>query len=126
MQQTNKPQAIFMPRDASKSSNAFAQSRMAIDSREDVEKPSRTARKRASIELQKVGERLLELDADALAALPLPETLREAVQDAKRIASFGARRRQLQFIGKLMRRLEPETVDAVCAAVGAERRSRPT
>jgi ribosome-associated protein len=81
------------------------------------EGPSRTARKNASTELQKLGEALLALRAGAFAALPLPELLREAIVEAKRLKSFGAKRRQLQYIGKLMRRLDEESIAAVEAAV---------
>lgn len=79
--------------------------------------PSRTARKNASTELQKLGEALLALRAGAFATLPLPDLLREAIVEAKRLKSFGAKRRQLQYIGKLMRRLDEESLAAVEAAV---------
>ncbi|HEY8519667.1 MAG TPA: ribosome biogenesis factor YjgA [Gammaproteobacteria bacterium] len=89
-----------------------------------AETPSRTARKRASLELQAVGERLVDLTPEALDALPLPEVLRDAVVEARRLTSFGARRRQLQYIGKLMRRLDAETLAAARAAVEADRGRR--
>lgn len=89
----------------------------------EAEAPSRTARKHAAKELQDVGEQLLDLRPELLDALPVPDALREAVVDAKRITSFGARRRQLQLIGKLMRRLEPEALDAVRDTLRAQRRS---
>jgi ribosome-associated protein len=81
------------------------------------EGPSRTKRKNASTELQKLGEELLELRSATLDALALPELLREAIVEAKRLKSFGAKRRQLQYIGKLMRRLDEESIAAVEAAV---------
>jgi ribosome-associated protein len=81
------------------------------------EAPSRTARKKASRALQALGERLVELRPAELAALPLPDTLHEAVLDAKRIKTFGARRRQAQYIGKLMRRLDAETVEILHTAL---------
>ena len=87
---------------------------------EDVDAPSRTARKNASKELQYIGERLLDLQADRFASLPLPDNLREAIIEAKRLTHFGAKRRQGQFIGKLMRRLDPEALEAVRAALRAE------
>jgi ribosome-associated protein len=83
---------------------------------ECAEPPSRTARKNAAKDLQDVGEQLLDLRPDVLAALPLPESLIDAVGEAKRIKSFGAKRRQLQLIGKLMRRLEPDALAAVTQA----------
>jgi ribosome-associated protein len=60
------------------------------------------------------------LRAKLFAALPLPEKLRDAILEAKRLTSLGAQRRQAQFIGKLMRKLDPETLEAVRAAVGVE------
>ena len=81
------------------------------------EAPSRTERKNASEDLQKVGEDLLTLRADLFAALPLPEKLRDAILDARRITNFEAKRRQKQFIGKLMHRLDPVALEAVNTAL---------
>lgn len=92
---------------------------VAADAAEDPGPPSRTARKKAVEELQEVGAELIELPADVLAVMPLGAELRDAVLDAKRFASHGARRRQEQFIGKLMRQLDPDTADAVRAALRA-------
>lgn len=78
---------------------------------------SRTDLKRESTELQKLGEALLTLRADLLERLPLSDKFRDAIADAKRITNFEGKRRQMQFIGKLMRKLEPEEVDAVRAAL---------
>lgn len=78
---------------------------------------SRTDLKRESNELQKLGEALLTLRADLLERLPLSDKFRDAIADAKRITNFEGKRRQMQFIGKLMRKLEPEEVDAVRAAL---------
>src|SRR6185437_10039788 len=71
------------------------------------EGPSRSARKRESEELQTLGEQVAELSAETIAKLPLPEPLIDALANARRIGSFGGRRRHLQYIGKLMRRLDP-------------------
>jgi len=73
---------------------------------------SRTDLKRESTELQKLGEALLTLRADLLERLALPTQLVDALADARRITNFEGRRRQMQFIGKLMRKLEPETLQA--------------
>jgi ribosome-associated protein len=78
---------------------------------------SRTDLKRESTELQKLGEALLTLRADLLERLPLSDKFRDAIADAKRITNFEGKRRQMQFIGKLMRKLEPAEVDAVRAAL---------
>jgi ribosome-associated protein len=79
--------------------------------------PSRTELKNASESLQKTGEELLTLRADLFDGLPLPEKLRDAILQAKRITNFEARRRQKQFIGKLMHRLDAEALEAVQAAL---------
>jgi len=79
--------------------------------------PSRSARKRESHDLRRLGGDLVELRPERLAALPLPERLREAIADARRLTSFGARRRQVQFIGKLMRQLDDDVVAAIRSAL---------
>lgn len=83
--------------------------------------PSRTQRKKASEELQDLGEALIDLRSEGLAHLPLPERLRDAVLDARRITSFGAKRRQLQYIGKLMRQLDAAAIEAVRSALLASK-----
>jgi ribosome-associated protein len=85
------------------------------------EGPSRSARKRDSEELQSLGEQVAELPNVTIAKLPLPEPLIDALANAKRIGSFGGRRRHLQYIGKLMRRHDPDALDAARAAVSAAR-----
>lgn len=74
---------------------------------------SRTDLKRESLELQKVGEDLLTLRADLMARLDLSEKLKDAVVEAKRITNFEGKRRQMQYIGKMMRRLDPATLETV-------------
>jgi ribosome-associated protein len=86
----------------------------------DPDLPSRTELKNASARLQEIGEQLLEIRADRFAALPLPEQLSAAIVAAKHMSDFAALRRQKQFIGKLMRRLDPEALEAVEAALRAE------
>jgi ribosome-associated protein len=93
------------------------------DARRD-DKPSRTARKRASEELQALGEQLAALPEAAIARLPLPESVKDALSAAKRLKSFGARRRHAQYIGKLMRRFDADALAAARAAVRAAHVSR--
>ncbi len=81
---------------------------------------SRTDLKRESTELQKLGAELLELRTDWLALLDLPDKLVDAIDEAKRITNFEGKRRQMQFIGKLMRKLEPEVLEAVKKALNAQ------
>jgi len=82
---------------------------------------SRTDLKRESTELQKLGEDLLTLRAALLERLNLPEKLAEAVAEAKRITNFEGKRRQMQFIGKLMRKQEDSTLDAIRAVLEEQR-----
>lgn len=85
-----------------------------------TDEASKTDLKRDSAELQALGEALQTLRAELLARLELPEKLLDAVAEVKRITDFEGRRRQLQFIGKLMRRLEPETHEAIRQALAEQ------
>ncbi len=76
----------------------------------DETKPSKSARKRAYLALQQLGEQLIPLQEADLRAMDLDEDLLEAVLEAKRIRKHGALRRQKQYIGKLMGRVDPEPV----------------
>lgn len=71
-------------------------------------RPSKSALKRESHDLQSLGQELSELPVSRLEALALPEPLAEALAEYRRIRSFEGKRRQLQFIGKLMRKVDPE------------------
>ena len=77
------------------------------------DEPSRTDQKRESDELQKLGESLLTLRGDLMDKVALPEKLVDAVQEAKRISNFEGKRRQMQFIGKLMRKLDAADVQGI-------------
>lgn len=74
--------------------------------------PSKTRRKQAMHALQDLGEALVALDAKRLAELGLPERLVDAVTEARGIRAHEGRRRQLQFIGKLMRDVDPAPIRA--------------
>ena len=73
-----------------------------------TERPSKTRLKKASHDLQSLGEALAGLPEQRLAALPLTEPLLEALREWKRTRSHEGRRRQLQYIGKLMRAVDAE------------------
>ena len=73
-------------------------------------RPSKTKAKEASDSLQELGKRLVGVSNDRLKKLDIPETLADAVREAKRISSFGALRRQMQYIGKLMRDVDIEPI----------------
>jgi len=84
---------------------------------DDPGRPSKTMLKKAMHELQDLGEALTELSDERLIALPLPENLLEAVREFQRTRSHEGRRRQLQYIGKLMRGTEIEPIrEAVASA----------
>ena len=85
-----------------------------------TDEQSRTDLKRESAELQKLGEELLTLRADSLERLLLSEKLKDAVLEAKRITSFEGKRRQMQFIGKLMRLVDPAVLDTVRSALSEQ------
>lgn len=83
------------------------------------DRPSKSQRKRDSDAMQQLGAELTRLAPDELARIPLPEDILDAVNDYKKMKSFGALRRQLQLIGKLMRRLEYAPVrEAIDRATG--------
>jgi ribosome-associated protein len=73
---------------------------------------SKTKRKQEMHELQAVGVALVELTEAQLKDLALDEDLHRAVLEAKRITAHEGRRRQMQYIGKLMRRVDPEPIRA--------------
>ena len=83
-------------------------------------KPSKTERKRQLRDLQALGERLIPLGDEDLAALALDEQLYAAVQAAKKITSHGALRRQKQRIGKLMQNVDPEPIRTALLRLNAE------
>jgi ribosome-associated protein len=78
---------------------------------------SKTRRKHEMHELQALGAELVGLSAAHLGRMALPAELAQAVHAARRIASHEARRRQVQYIGKLMRGIDAEPIRAQLAAV---------
>ena len=84
-----------------------------------AERPSKSAAKRAAHAAQDLGEALLRLPEAELAAIELPEALREALLAARRISSRAAAVRQRQYIGKLMRQVDLQPIRAALAARSA-------
>lgn len=81
---------------------------------DDIEYVSRTQMKKHVEGLQELGKHLTELRPDQQAQVPMGDRLREAVADMARITANGAKRRQLQYIGKLMRHEDEDAIrDAV-------------
>ena len=68
--------------------------------------PSKTKIKKQMHELRDLGKELTELSKDQIAQLDLPENLRDAINEMRSINKFGAQRRQMQYIGKLMREVD--------------------
>ena len=87
------------------------------------EGPSKSQKKREAEALQKLGGELAKLAPDAFDRVTgLPEDIRDAILEYRRLKSFGALRRQMQLIGKLMRRLDYDAVrEAIDRATGASR-----
>jgi ribosome-associated protein len=79
------------------------------------ERPSRSARKRAAEGLQKLGVRLVGLRDAELKALTLPEELLAAIHEARRLRARPAIARQHQYIGRLMRDIDPEPIERALA-----------
>jgi ribosome-associated protein len=82
----------------------------------DDRPPSKSMLKRAMHELQDLGEQLLAMPDARLKAIEMPERLRDALDDYKRTRSFEGKRRQLQFIGKVLRAVDAEPLREAVAA----------
>ncbi|WP_201343804.1 ribosome biogenesis factor YjgA [Thiohalobacter sp. COW1] len=89
---------------------------------EDDEGPSKSQLKREAHALLELGRTLVELPEGRLAALPLDDKLRDAVQLARRIHARSGRKRQIQYIGKLLRNGDPQPVIDALAAIQQEDR----
>ncbi|MDD5058516.1 MAG: ribosome biogenesis factor YjgA [Sideroxydans sp.] len=74
--------------------------------------PSKTKIKKQMLELQDLGKTLTELSKEKLRDLNLDENLLEAILEYKRMTKFGALNRQLQYIGRLMREVDPAPIQA--------------
>ncbi len=83
-------------------------------------KPSKSERKREQLELQTLGEKLAGLPDEELEALEIGERLTQAILELRRLKSHEALRRQKQFIGKLMREVDPAPIRAIFADRSAD------
>ncbi|WP_228975659.1 ribosome biogenesis factor YjgA [Paraburkholderia gardini] len=77
------------------------------------DRPSKSQLKRDMHALQELGEALIALPKDALKRMPMPEALNDAVREARRITDHEGKRRQVQYVGRVMRGL----LDAETAAL---------
>jgi ribosome-associated protein len=82
----------------------------------EQDRPSKTQIKKQMHELQELGERLAALKAEHLDGMELPEDLRAALEEARRVTGRESRRRHLQYIGRLMREVDPGPIRAKLAA----------
>ncbi len=85
-----------------------------------MDKISRTKKKKAAQGLQKIGEQLVDLNGAQLDGLDLPPDLKEAVAETRKFKSHGARRRQLQYIGRLMRNCDAGVVQEALLKMAAK------
>jgi ribosome-associated protein len=83
---------------------------------DELRRPSKTRLKQESHELQKLGEELAALPEQRLAACEMPESLRDAFAELRRTRSHEGKRRQMQYIGKLMRHADPAPLREAVAA----------
>lgn len=86
------------------------------------QKPSKSEMKRHDAALKRLGDQLVDLDPALFDELDLDERLREAVADLRRFKSREAKRRQRQYIGKLMRNVDVEPIEAMLARIADEER----
>ena len=93
------------------------------ESTHTYERPSKSQLKRDMTALQKLGVQLLELPVSQFKSLDLPETLRDAIDLARKITSHEGRRRQLQLIGKLMRTVDAEPIQDAISRMNGEHRA---
>lgn len=84
---------------------------------DEDEGPSKTQLKQQSQALQVLGRQLSEMSQDQLDRTPMPDSLRDAIDALRRTRSHEGRRRQLQYVGKLMRQVDEEPLrEAVARA----------
>ncbi|MDQ3039432.1 MAG: DUF615 domain-containing protein [Pseudomonadota bacterium] len=82
--------------------------------------PSRSANRREALDILALGEALVAMSQAQLARLPVPEELLPHIADTQRIPSHGARKRQLAFLAKQMRRQDDEALDAIRDAMSKD------
>lgn len=96
---------------------------MSLNSPADGPK-SKSQRKREMQALQNLGEKIIALPGSQRRQLPLSEDMRMAIEEADRISSHEARRRHMQYIGKLMRREDTEAIHTTFEQFEQEKRQR--
>lgn len=90
------------------------------DFTENTGRPSKTKQKEAMHELRDLGAELVELSVGQLKRINLPENIFDAVRECQKITAHGARRRQIQYLGKLMRGVDDAPIRAGLALLRGE------
>ena len=90
------------------------------DFTEDTGRPSKTKQKEVMHELRDLGAELVELSVGQLKRINLPENIYDTVRECQKITAHGARRRQIQYLGKLMRSVDDEPIRAGLALLRGE------
>lgn len=90
------------------------------DFTEDTGRPSKTKQKEAMHELRDLGAELVELSVGQLKRINVPENIFDAVRECQKITAHGARRRQVAYLGKLMRGVDDEPIRAGLAMLRGE------
>jgi ribosome-associated protein len=80
---------------------------------QEYDGPSKSQLKRDMLALQKLGALLVDEPKDRVMRVPLPDDVRDAILECQRIKAHEGRRRQMQFIGKKMRTLSEDQVNAI-------------
>ncbi|MBN3791321.1 ribosome-associated protein [Burkholderia sp. Ac-20353] len=91
------------------------------DAGHGYDRPSKSQLKRDMHALQELGQALVDLPKDALKRMPMPEALGDAVREARRITDHEGKRRQLQYVGRVMRTLTDDETAALRTALDAQR-----
>ena len=87
----------------------------------DDEQPSRSARRREALDVLALAKQLIELPPSRIAKLELPDEVRDEITNVRKITSHIARKRQLSYLAKLMRRHDEEVFAPARAALANER-----
>ena len=86
----------------------------------DTDYKSRTRKKNEDRALKRLGEQLVALPSGQLESMELPDELLTAIEFARKIRKHGARRRQIQYIGALMRHIDPQYIETVLDRIRSE------
>ena len=84
---------------------------------DDYDRPSKSQRKREMIALQKTGEQLVNESPDRIHRVPMPDNLKQAILECQKIRHHEGRRRQVQYIGKIMRSLSEDDIARIHEAL---------